>query len=186
MKHKKSQITQALCTSSQAGFYRSRFDISGTMGALYWQLNDVWTTVSWASIDFSKRFKPLHYEMKKIFSSPISLVTNHNTNDILEVFVVSDNSEEIYVDLEIENFIWTSLETQGKLTKKNIKITGNKGNLILKEHIGFILQELNCPFSNWELCFLNVVIVSIIKGAYIFGHFAPIFCNEKFVGEQFL
>merc|ERR1712230_208304 len=52
-----SQIYQALCISSEASFYKSRAGINGTMGSLYWQLNDVWTTASWSSIDYSKKWK---------------------------------------------------------------------------------------------------------------------------------
>ena len=61
-----SQVTQALCTSSEAAFYRSRQGPEGTMGALYWQLNDVWTTASWSSLDHSMKWKPLHYTIQKV------------------------------------------------------------------------------------------------------------------------
>lgn len=49
------QVTQAQCVKAQTEFYRrSRSEIIGgkgrTMGALYWQLNDVWPAPSWSSI----------------------------------------------------------------------------------------------------------------------------------------
>ncbi len=38
------------------------------MGALYWQLNDIWPVTSWASIDYFGRYKALQYAAKRFFS----------------------------------------------------------------------------------------------------------------------
>ncbi len=37
------------------------------MGAIVWQLNDIWPVASWSSIDYYGRWKALHYMEKKIF-----------------------------------------------------------------------------------------------------------------------
>lgn len=38
------------------------------MGAVYWQLNDCWPVASWASIDYTGRWKALHYFAKRFFA----------------------------------------------------------------------------------------------------------------------
>ncbi len=38
------------------------------MGTVVWQLNDIWPTASWASIDYYRRWKALHYAEKKMFA----------------------------------------------------------------------------------------------------------------------
>ena len=42
------------------------------MGAIYWQLNDIWPVASWASIDYFGRWKALHYYAKRFFA-PLAL-----------------------------------------------------------------------------------------------------------------
>lgn len=49
------QVMQAQCVKTQTEFYRrSQSEIiegrGRTMGALYWQLNDIWQAPSWSSI----------------------------------------------------------------------------------------------------------------------------------------
>ena len=57
-----SQVVQALCVKYESEHYRRLQDnlIDGkgyTMGALYWQLNDIWQGPSWSSIQYSGKWK---------------------------------------------------------------------------------------------------------------------------------
>ena len=49
------------------------------MGALYWQLNDCWPVVSWASIDYYGRWKALHHKARGFFA-PV-LISLHEDGD---------------------------------------------------------------------------------------------------------
>ncbi len=61
-----SQITQAIAMKTETEFYRRNREIDPkngngyTMGALYWQLNDIWQGPTWASIEFGGKWKLLH------------------------------------------------------------------------------------------------------------------------------
>ena len=42
-----------------------------TMGALYWQFNDVWQAPTWASIEFGGKWKMLHNYAKNFLANTL-------------------------------------------------------------------------------------------------------------------
>ena len=99
-----SQLSQSICTGNEAKFYRSMAGINGTMGSLYWQLNDVWSGATWSSLDNTMKAKPLHFTIAKIYNDPISLITYQNTEDIftyenISVYLVSSLSTTVSVNI---------------------------------------------------------------------------------------
>jgi beta-mannosidase len=61
-----SQLLQA--EAIQYGVEHWRRHRGRCMGAIYWQLNDIWPVASWASIDSFGRWKALHYFAKHFFA----------------------------------------------------------------------------------------------------------------------
>ncbi|MDR2403081.1 MAG: glycoside hydrolase family 2 protein [Spirochaetaceae bacterium] len=61
-----SQLLQA--EAIKYGVEHFRRNRGRCMGAIYWQLNDIWPVASWASIDYFFRWKALHYYAKRFFS----------------------------------------------------------------------------------------------------------------------
>ncbi len=61
-----SQLLQA--QAMQYGVEHWRRYRGRCMGALVWQLNDIWPVTSWASIDYYGRWKALHYYEKRFFA----------------------------------------------------------------------------------------------------------------------
>jgi beta-mannosidase len=70
-----SQVSQAMALKVETEVYRSgRGSFMNTMGALYWQLNDVWVAPSWSSIEYNGNHKIVHHWMKKVFES-VGIIT---------------------------------------------------------------------------------------------------------------
>jgi len=47
-------------------------------GTLYWQLNDAWPAISWSSIDYYGRWKPLQFLAKNYFKDIILFYHPHS------------------------------------------------------------------------------------------------------------
>ncbi|XP_012940722.1 beta-mannosidase [Aplysia californica] len=90
-----TQINQAMSMRTQTEHYRrfqSRLLYDGrglTMGALYWQLNDIWQAPTWASIDYEGRWKMLHYYARHFFQ-PTLVSPYLRTTASLDVYMVVD------------------------------------------------------------------------------------------------
>lgn len=72
-----SQLNQAYCM--QVGVEHYRRTMPRCMGAIYWQLNDCWPVASWSSIEFTGRWKALHYAARR-FNAP-ALISAHVVGD---------------------------------------------------------------------------------------------------------
>ncbi|KAL1672792.1 glycoside hydrolase family 2 protein [Schizophyllum commune] len=82
-----TQVFQAMEISAQVAFYRRGAGRpERNLGALVWQLNDVWQSIPWAAIKYSGRWKLLQYALGNVFEEVARL----------EVDVVSDRLEGYY------------------------------------------------------------------------------------------
>ncbi len=61
-----SQLNQAYCMKTGVEHYRRL--MPHCMGALYWQLNDCWPVASWSSIEYTGRWKALHFFARRFFA----------------------------------------------------------------------------------------------------------------------
>jgi len=66
-----SQLNQAYCM--QVGVEHFRRAMPRCMGALYWQINDCWPVASWSSIEFTGRWRALHYVARRFFAPAIAV-----------------------------------------------------------------------------------------------------------------
>ena len=61
-----SQLNQAVCVGTGVEQYRR--SMPRCMGALYWQLEDCWPVTSWSSVEYTGRWKALHYAARRFYA----------------------------------------------------------------------------------------------------------------------
>lgn len=99
------------------------------MGSLYWQINDCWPVASWASIDYYRNWKAMHYFVKKAFE-PI-IVTAQVVEDSTIIRVVSDKLETIEnAKLTLKVIDFGGKEYYNK--SQDISIPTNTASILLK------------------------------------------------------
>lgn len=115
-----SQVLQA--EGIKIGAEHLRRIMPHNMGSLFWQLNDCWPVASWSSIDYTGRWKALEYYARRFYSK--ILVTPHEQNGSLDVFVVSDRLQPVaaQMDLSLLDFEGNQLWSQ----RLDIEIAGLK------------------------------------------------------------
>jgi len=73
-------------------------------GTLYWQLNDVWPSFSWSSIDYLGKEKLFHQQLKVSYAP--QLLTYKVENDTLKLIWIDDQFTEpydLYYGLDVSN-----------------------------------------------------------------------------------
>jgi beta-mannosidase len=147
-------------------FYRRNRDIyplSGegfTMGALYWQLNDIWQAPSWSSIEFGGKWKILHYFDKNMFQN--LLVSPYEDNNVLKVAVVRDDySSSAPLNMSIKVFKWSSMNPIHEINK-TIITSGFSSELVYQNSINDILLSADC--ENRDYCLIKVNVENVEKG----------------------
>ncbi|MUG88660.1 glycoside hydrolase family 2 protein [Paenibacillus timonensis] len=78
-----SQLIQA--EGMRCGVEHWRRHRGRCMGALYWQLNDIWPVASWSSIDYFGRWKALQYEAKRFFAPVLASACEEGARVALHV-----------------------------------------------------------------------------------------------------
>jgi beta-mannosidase len=88
------------------------------MGAIFWQINDIWPVASWSSIDYRGRWKVLHHFSRRFFA-PV-LASFERKDGELHVWVTSDVNEALPIDGTLSSYTWdgarvASVPVKGKL-----------------------------------------------------------------------
>ena len=70
-------------------------------GALVWQLNDCWPTLSWSVVDFHQRPKAGYWALKRAFA-PLLLSWRDERPDVVSLWLVNDSLDAWNGDVEVE------------------------------------------------------------------------------------
>jgi beta-mannosidase len=85
-----SQVQQALAMKTGVEYWRSKRPVC--MGAIYWQLNDNWPVASWASIEYSGKWKLLHYVARRFFGN-VGVFAYNGKDGSVQVWGVNDTDK---------------------------------------------------------------------------------------------
>lgn len=137
-----TQVMQAQCVKAQTEFYRrSQSEIiegkGHTMGALYWQLNDIWQAPSWSSLEFGGKWKMLHYFAQSFFS-PV-LPVGFEDNDTLFIYAISDLSDNLKLNAVVTVYLWSDLDPVCRLKSDLLTVPGGSAVVIFKQSITALL-----------------------------------------------
>uniref|UniRef100_A0A669F7X4 Beta-mannosidase n=1 Tax=Oreochromis niloticus TaxID=8128 RepID=A0A669F7X4_ORENI len=141
-----TQVMQAQCVKTQTEFYRrSRSEIiegkGHTMGALYWQLNDIWQAPSWSSIEFGGKWKMLHYFAQSFFAAVLPVAFEED--DTLFIYAISDLSRDL--KLRVNVFSWTELDPVCTLNSSMLLVPGGSAVAVFKQPVATLLAGCgNC------------------------------------------
>lgn len=143
-----SQLLQA--EAIKYGVEHWRRNRGRCMGAVYWQLNDIWPVASWASIDYFGRWKALHYFAKRFFS-PLMISCEDTGEGTSRTSVVMEPRDPVPTKAKLNVANETKEVVKGEVEWS----LRNSGSKIIKE--GRCAVELLALSSLWldELDFHN-------------------------------
>ncbi|KUF90640.1 hypothetical protein AM588_10004694 [Phytophthora nicotianae] len=125
------------------------------MGILYWQLNDIWQGSSWSSIEYSGRWKSLHYVAKREFASFIISIHKREDSKAVEVYAVSDVNEDLHVDVVYEIRRTKCGSLVKSIDRQAITVAALESRLIEELDIEALLDH-DATSCHHRSCFLHV------------------------------
>jgi beta-mannosidase len=91
-----SQVQQAAAIQTGVEYWRTLRP--RCMGTIYWQLNDIWPVISWASLEYSGKWKQLMYSARRFFA-PVLVTALKAENGDVNIHLVSDLMKEAKVNV---------------------------------------------------------------------------------------
>lgn len=161
-----SQLLQA--DAVRYGIEHFRRHRGRCMGAVVWQLNDIWPVASWASIDYYGRWKALHYAQKKAFA-PI-MISCEETGELSERPYCIKQPAPIEKSARLHVANETMKEVEGKVTWElrspdaSILISGEK-NVAIAPLNGVWLEKLD--FSEYDELSVYLSFAFSVNGAIV-------------------
>ena len=98
-----SQINQAMAMRTAVEHWRRLKP--WCMGALYWQLANLWPVASWSSIDYHGRWKVLQHAASRFFAPLLASIVV--SDDHVEVWATSDLAEPLALRGELDVVSWS-------------------------------------------------------------------------------
>lgn len=168
-----SQLLQA--EAIRYGVEHWRRNRGRCMGTIYWQLNDIWPSASWSSVDYFGRLKALHYYARRFFS-PIMISCKETSETTMRTSVVEEpgevfNKMQLVVANETKQDVRGTVRWRLRDADSRI-ILGNEEEITVEAFSSRWLQETdfqNLDFLNLHLEYEFETVGNIIsKGSVLF------------------
>lgn len=145
-----SQVQQALAIKTACDFWRA--NSPQCRGMLYWQLNDNWPVSSWSSIEYSGRWKQLHYHAKRFFAPQYPSFIEDEQG--LELRIINDSPKTKSVKVFLQRVNWQGKVEFSEQLALNLEPDANvsawqcaKAQLDEWRTQGFLIASLSCEGS---------------------------------------
>uniref|UniRef100_A0A4X2JVA0 beta-mannosidase n=1 Tax=Vombatus ursinus TaxID=29139 RepID=A0A4X2JVA0_VOMUR len=156
-----TQVMQAQCIKTETEFYRrSQNEIvhgqGHTMGALYWQLNDIWQAPSWSSLEYGGKWKMLHYFAQHFFSPLLPI--GFEDDDVFHIYGVSDLHVDYKMMLTVRVYQWSSLEPVCSRQTEYLVVKASQAAPLYKEPMVELLKR--CGQCTRQSCVISFVLTA--------------------------
>ncbi|MDP2437437.1 MAG: glycoside hydrolase family 2 protein, partial [archaeon] len=142
-----SQAAQADCIRAQSEHYRRSRDLpANTMGAIYWQLNDIWQGPTWASVEYGGSWKMLHYAAADFFAPVASSIFEDAAGQV-QAWVVSDLMVSATCQCSVEIYSW-SLNALLWNTSSALVLDPLNGAPFLQASASQLMKQAGCLAPN--------------------------------------
>ena len=118
-----------------------------TMGALYWQLNDIWQGASWSSLEHGGGWKLSHYYAEQFFR-PI-IVSPIINGDNVEVWLICDQQSEEEIELGYFTYKYSNYGSGWKLINPS-QCDNSGAKIVANIPLSEILENGNCTEGSYD------------------------------------
>ncbi len=151
-----SQVQQALAIKTASEHWRANKPTC--RGILYWQLNDCWPVSSWSSIEYTGRWKQLHYHAKRFFAPQLATFVSGEHGLCLQV--VNDEHQVREFTGQVSWVDWQGNALETWPISDTVDEDGNEvvwqlsaDDIAERKGQGFYHVELNCQgrviYNTW-------------------------------------
>ena len=150
----KSQVYQAVSLKTETETYRRGMVEADpdtgegmTMGALYWQLNDIWQGASWSSLEYGGQWKLSHYFAESFFRPVI--ISPIIDKDMLQVWLVCDEQKpdtEMFLIMDVYHYDRSVTMT----TRISAWCNATGSVKIMETSLSSILEEGRCRTGSYD------------------------------------
>ena len=117
-----------------------------TMGALYWQLNDIWQGASWSSLEYGGQWKLSHYFAQSFFRPVI--ISPIIDGDWVQVWLVCDTEQNTEMKLTMDVYHYDMSNTLSTSVLARCEARGS--TKVMETLLSRVLEDGSCRVGSYD------------------------------------